>query len=107
MARVGPESRLVARIRDAVRERHPDAWVFKVAGGPYQAAGVPDLLVCAGGRLFAFEVKCPRPGESEAAVLGRVTAIQWDTLGELVRAGAVAEVVTSTDEVISLLDNKG
>lgn len=65
-------------------------WVFKVKGGPMQMSGVPDLLACRGGQLYAFEVK--RPG-------GRVSAIQRKRLDELEAAGAKAAVVTSVEEV--------
>lgn len=69
-------------------------WVFKVHGGPMQKAGVPDILACRDGRLLAIEVK--RPG-------GHVTAIQKKRLAELEAAGASVAVVTSVDEVRSLL----
>lgn len=101
MARQGPETRLVNRIRDAIKAEHPDAWVMKVHGGSYQTAGTPDLLVCVQGRLVAIEVKAPKPGESREATYGRVTPLQRAVLASLLRAGAVAGVALSVEDALS------
>ena len=60
-------------------------------------AGMPDILFVYGGRLYAFEVK--RPG-------GRATALQLHTLGQLRRAGAVAAVVYSWQDVKEIIERE-
>jgi Holliday junction resolvase len=53
-------------------------------------AGIPDIICCYKGRFFAFEVK------NET---GRVTNLQKAIIEKLNRAGGVAVVVRSVDEV--------
>ena len=101
---VGPETRLVNRIRAAILERHPGSWVVKVAGGPYQTAGIPDLLVCVQGRLLGIEVKAPRKGESMQALLRRVTPRQRATIRALTAAGAVAGVAHDVESALALVE---
>lgn len=98
-----PETALVGRIRTAVKRKFPDAFVVKIAGGPYQTSGLPDLLVIVDGRAFAFEVKAQRMGESAEHAYGRATLLQQARLADLRRAGGVAAVVLSVDEVLALL----
>jgi hypothetical protein len=71
-------------------------WCFKVAGGPMQQRGVPDIICCVDGAFVALEVK--RPG------LGRLTDLQALTIERIRDAGGVAEVVTSVDEAAAVLD---
>lgn len=71
-------------------------WTFKIAGGPMQMAGVPDLLLVKHGRAVFFEVK--RPGQSPRPLqVQRIKEIR--EIG-----GAVAEVVTSRDQAGQILD---
>lgn len=63
---------------------------MKIHGGPYQLAGVPDLLCVRDGRALFLEVK--RPGE-------KPTAIQRARMDEIKTVGgAVCAVVTSVEE---------
>jgi hypothetical protein len=94
----GPETALTRKIRARLGELLPEAWVFKVAGSAFQRSGVPDLLICCGGRLLALEVKCPQPGETAVHARGRVTDQQAKCLADLHRAGAYADVVISVEE---------
>ena len=87
------ESQIVAAIMLELRRR--GFFVFKIHGGPYQAAGLPDIFAVKDGLLYAFEVK--QPG-------GRVTKLQSKRLTELAEHGAKAAAVTSVAEVCSLLD---
>src|SRR3546814_10086227 len=59
-----PETALVGRIRTAVKRKFPDALIQKLHGGPYQTAGLPDLIIVIEGRIYGFEVKKQRLGES-------------------------------------------
>lgn len=92
----GPESRIVAKIREYLRTR-PRTWHVKIwGGGGFQIPGLPDLLCCADGRFVAFEVKIP--GKT-------ATPLQAATLAAIRRAGGIAETVTSLDQVKFVLDN--
>lgn len=98
-----PENVLVKRIRAAIHDRYPTAWSMKVHGGPYQDAGVPDVLVVIDGHLFALEVKRQRPGESEQHARDRESPRQFAVRAQLTAAGATAAVVLSVEEVLAIL----
>lgn len=72
-----------------------DIWIRKIHGGPYQRAGIPDLIGCLHGLFFAFEVKMP----GEVA-----TPLQLHTLREITRAAATARVISSVEEAERVLD---
>lgn len=78
----------------AYLRRRPDTWAVKIGAGPYQRAGLPDILACTHGRLVALEAK--RPGK-------KATPLQAATLAAIRRAGGIAAVVTSVDEVAEIL----
>lgn len=86
------ESRLQLRIRHALELHFPGSWWMKVWGGPFQPAGVPDLIGVVYGRFAALEVKRSRKHTS---------LIQRRTLMRLRRAGAIVGVVRSVDEAIA------
>ena len=71
-------------------------WCFKVAGGPMQQRGVPDIICSVNGAFVALEVK--RPG------LGRLTDLQALTIERIREAGGVAEVVTSVEEAAAVIE---
>lgn len=102
-----PETRLVNRMRREIQARWPAAFVVKVHGNPYQAAGLPDLLVVlegtVGTTVVAIEAKAQRAGESRERALARVTLRQRDTLDRLSRAGAVAGVALTVEEALELV----
>jgi hypothetical protein len=71
-------------------------WTLKIHGGPFQTAGIPDLLCVKYGRAVFLEVK--QPGKS-------ATKLQDHRIGEIRSVGgAVAEVVKSLDEAREVLD---
>lgn len=86
------ESRLQRRIRKRLEAAFPRSHWFKVHGGPFQPAGLPDLVGCVEGRYCGLEVK--RPGE-------RASPVQRATIARLKRAGAISGVVTSVAEAIA------
>lgn len=98
------ETALVGAIVRRIRAEYPEAWWVKVHGSPTQRVGVPDLLVCVDGHLFAFEVKHQKPGESEEHARGRTTAVQLQQIKELREAGATAETVLSPEEAVALIE---
>lgn len=70
------------------------SWWAKIAAGPYQQPGLPDILGCMSGLFYAFEVK--RPG-------GGLTPLQAKTLEAIRDGGGVTAVVHSVDEVQRVL----
>lgn len=92
------------RITQAIKTRWPNAWVAKIAGGPYQTAGIPDLLVVVNGRLIGLEVKVQRVGESVEHARSRATTLQLSVIAALQRADATAGVVLSPEEALELID---
>ena len=96
-----PESLLVGRIRRAIAKEFPGAYHVKIAGGRYQNAGLPDLFLIVEGRAVGLEVKCQRPGESEAHARERATPRQLSVLAQMAAAGAVTAVVLSPEEALA------
>lgn len=69
------ETGLQRRIRAAL-ERELGGWWFKVWGGPFQVAGIPDLVGCVCGMFFAIEVKTPtgEPSDIQIETIKRINA---------------------------------
>jgi hypothetical protein len=73
-------------------------WTFKIAGGPMQTSGIPDLLCIKHGRAVFLEVK--QPGK-------KPTPIQEQRIREIrTTGGARAEVVVSRSEAERILDDE-
>jgi hypothetical protein len=98
------ETGLTGAIVRAIKKRHPGCWVVKIAGGPYQESGIPDLLVCVRGLLVGIEVKFQRPGESQDHALGRTTPGQHVQIMRINRAGGSAATVTSVKDALALIE---
>lgn len=97
MSKIPFEKHIVAAIVKALKA-HGVTWIMKTHGGPYQAAGIPDILAITprSGRLLAIEVKRPK--------VGRLTALQAAQIEKINGAGGVAGVATTVDEALALLD---
>lgn len=93
MATAPLEKTIVAAILRALRAR--GVWAVKIHGGPYQAAGIPDIIAVAPetGRFLGIEVK--RPG-------GRLTELQGATLRRIKEAGGVVGVAYSVEDALTL-----
>lgn len=90
-----PETRLQQRIQTALN-REVGGWWTKIHGGPFQAAGIPDLIGCVEGLFFALEVKLPRGGV--------VSEIQEVTMRKIRKKGkGIACVVTSPEEALDVV----
>ncbi len=85
------ETVLQERIQAALNKL-PGCWCFKVHGNQYQMAGVPDIIGCYHGRMFALEVKMP--GEEP-------TPIQQARLRHINAAGGITATVYSVDEALA------
>lgn len=91
-----PESRLQRKIQSALR-REVGGWWTKIHGGPFQAAGIPDLIGCVEGRFFALEVK--RPDDTKGA-----SEIQLRTMKKIREDGeGVSCVVESPEEAVDVV----
>jgi Holliday junction resolvase len=90
----GPEALLTRHVLSWLRKR-PGSYTVKVAGGPHQARGLPDVLHLEGGHLWAIELKAPK---------GRATALQMLALERLEVSGATAAVVRSIPELQALFE---
>ena len=89
-----PESRLQRQIQEALKARVGGFW-RKQWGGPFQAAGFPDLLGFVKGIPFALEVKRPKKG--------RISVIQFQTILELRSHGVRADIVESVEEAVRIV----
>lgn len=69
-------------------------YCFKEHGGNYGSAGIPDIICCYHGWFVAFEVKTAK---------GRTTVLQDINIRNIHKAGGIAVVVRSLDEVKSVL----
>lgn len=90
----GPESRLVTKIKKALAEA--GAFFFKVHGGPYQSAGIADLIGLWNGRFVALEVKVP--GRKHT-----LTELQAAFLESVRAHGGIAACVDSVEEALAAL----
>lgn len=103
MARPTNESGLVRNIVKAIKREYPDAFVWKVHGGPYQVVGIPDLAACVNGLYVGIEIKHQKPGESEAHARERTTLIQRQRIKEIIQAGGIAGTALSEEEALEII----
>ena len=73
----------------------PNCFCWKEHGGMYGTAGIPDVIACIGGRIFAFEVKTEE---------GKATALQESVLRKIQKCGGNAAIVRSVEEVKRMLE---
>lgn len=74
----------------------PNCFAWKEHGGMYGTAGIPDIIACVDGRLYAFEVKTET---------GKTTALQEATLRKIRVCGGKAFVVRSLHDVKTILND--
>ena len=72
----------------------PGCFCWKEHGGMYGTAGIPDLIVCYKGRFIGLECKV---GKNTA------TALQQQTIRQILKAGGYAVVVKSVGEVKAII----
>jgi hypothetical protein len=84
-----PEKLIVNKIKDWLSV-NCSGFYFKVHGGPYQRSGLPDIMGCWNGRFIGIEVK--QPG-------GKPTELQQRTINDINRAGGLAFVACSVEDV--------
>ena len=84
------ESSIQTRILQWLRQQ-PNSFVWKAQAGPYQRAGLPDIMAVIDGRFYAIEVK--RPG-------GKATRLQTATMKAINAAGGKAFVAWDVTDVM-------
>ena len=73
----------------------PHCFAWKEHGGMYGTAGIPDIIACVDGRFYGFEVKTET---------GKPTGLQEATIRKILKAGGVAVIVRSVDEVRAIIE---
>jgi len=96
------ESDITAAILDYLAFR--GAWAFKVHGGTYQRPGIPDIGAILGGRAIWIEVKVPQPLMTVRQIERFLNPNQRRELEAIARAGGMAVVATSLEDVMQLLE---
>ena len=89
------ESQLIQSIRKYLAS-HTECFFWKEHGGQYGTAGIPDIIVCYKGRFYGLEAKVGK---------NQPTRLQAATIEQIRRAGGVAAVVRSVDEVKEIMNN--
>ena len=87
------EKDLVKKISDYLKTEN-DLFFWKEHGGQFGTAGIPDLIVCYKGRFIGLECKV---GKNTA------TALQQQTIRQILKAGGYAVVVKSVGEVKAII----
>lgn len=88
------ESLRQAKIKKDLKSTVGGKWT-KIHGGPFQEAGLPDLIGTVEGLFFGFEVKEPLEGAP--------SELQLETLAEYREAGAIACIVETSSQAIALV----
>lgn len=99
MSHLPKESYYQGQIIRCLKERYPDAFVWKAAAGPYSRQGIPDVCAIIGGRFYGFEVKRP--------YIGVLTKIQEQTMERIRAAGGIASVVCLPEDVERMIGRSG
>lgn len=87
MLEVTLKNKVIKRLRKV-----PDLWFFKCSD-KFQS-GIPDILGCYAGRMFAIELK---------TATGKLTKLQEHTLHTLLTVGALTWVVRSMEDLEQFL----
>jgi VRR-NUC domain len=94
-----PEGRVKRFIKDYLKALGC-IWVYSPVQLGYGAVGIPDLVGCREGRMFAVEVKAP--GKE-----GRLTPLQRLTLDAIAASGGLTCVATCVQDVQDMFEYAG
>ena len=81
-----PEGKIKARVKQVLKEL--GAYYAMPSTGGYGNSGVPDFLVCIGGRFIGIECKANK---------GKTTALQESNLKAIRACGGIALVVNESN----------
>jgi hypothetical protein len=90
------ETRRQQRTRELL-EREVGGYWRKIWGGPFQQAGIADILGCCEGLFFALEIKEPDSDEPDGSQL------QQDEIEEVIAAGGVSAVIVEPEDAVRLV----
>lgn len=93
-----PETKIVKKCMALLTTKFP-GFYFKTHGGPYQKAGLPDIVGVYEGRFIGIEIKCP--GKEDT-----LTDLQKKVLDKIKRAGGVAFMATSPQQIEIILQEE-
>src|SRR5262245_56557210 len=85
----------VLHVLNQLRKEGRKIWWVKIAGGPRQRRGLPDLAIVLDGHSIWFELKAP--GQE-------ATPLQESMLRRIADAGATTAVVTSGEQARKILE---
>lgn len=91
-----PESKLQKKIRSHLEKEVGGFW-FKMWGGPFTMAGLPDLIGCVDGLFIGLEVKLPKTSSQPSK-------IQLVVQKRIRKAGGVSEIVRSEGEAVDVVN---
>ena len=86
------ESKLSRNIINAIMAR--GGFAFKVHGGPWMMAGLPDIIACVDGMFYGLETKMPDGGKA--------SPVQELVHQKIRNAEGVAVVVRSVSEALEV-----
>jgi len=92
------EARLVTKIIVSLEGQVGGFWI-KIHGGPFQRAGIPDIIGCCEGYFFGFEVKLPGREHN-------LTKLQQHILKLINQAGGCAMMITTPDQAINAVKSR-
>jgi len=92
---MGPESRIVKKIREKLLEKYPGAYLRKIHGNQYQHAGIPDLVGCIEGYFVGLEVKTAN---------GRLSEIQKIESLEITKSEGIYGCVIDAEEALEVVE---
>ena len=87
-------SQLESKIQSKILKELKAAGIYAHKNITTNKKGIPDIIVCYRGKYIALEVK--RPG-------GKPTELQLWNINEIRRAGGIAEIVYSWEDVVNIL----
>jgi len=90
-----PETKLKNQCLRYLKSLGSECWFFKVAGGPGQKAGVPDIVGCYRGKFFAVENKSEK---------GKPSPKQLREIDSIAAAGGSVQIVRTLGELESMME---
>ena len=88
-----PEARIKLAIRKMLKEEFPQVWTYWPVSNGMGTHGIPDLIMCAGGKFIGIEVKAEGK---------KVTLLQADQLQRIESSGGMAMALVGKDAVDKL-----
>jgi hypothetical protein len=89
------ESSLVTKIKKALKKQRPGRWI-KIHGGPFQEAGISDIIGCYMGKFYALEVKLPGKEKN-------LTDLQEQFIEDIISAGGAGGMITSVEQALKIV----